>query len=101
MVRGGGGGGGSHEIFTNRKGDQQFFCGGINNLIESFISFLPAPPPPSPCELKNDNSLSLKRCINFQYDKSYELKFLKHFLMDFDSLPRSTSGFLSDILVRE
>ena len=53
------GGGGSHEIFTNReRGDQQFFCcfqGGIKNLTESFIPFLPHPPPPR--ELKNDNSL--------------------------------------------
>ena len=39
--------GGSHEIFTNREGDQQFFCcfqGGIKNLTESFIPFLPHPP---------------------------------------------------------
>ena len=42
----GGGGGGSHEIFTERR-DQQFFCcfqGGIKNLTESFIPFLPHPP---------------------------------------------------------
>ena len=40
------------------RGDQQFFCcfqGGIKNLTESFIPFLPHPPPPR--ELKNDNSL--------------------------------------------
>ena len=29
--------------------------GGIKNLTESFIPFLPHPPP---CELKNDNSLT-------------------------------------------
>ena len=39
------------------RGGQQFFCcfqggGGIKNLTESFIPFLPPPPP----ELKNDNS---------------------------------------------
>ena len=41
------------------RGDQQFFCcfqGGIKNLIEPFIPFLPHPPR----ELKNDHSLSLK-----------------------------------------
>ena len=51
-------GGGSHKIFTNREGDQQFFCcfqGGIKNLAESFNPSLPHPPPPR--ELKNDNSL--------------------------------------------
>ena len=49
-------GGSSHEIFTNREGDQQIFCcfqGGIKNLTVSFIPFLPHPPR----ELKNDNSL--------------------------------------------
>ena len=49
--------GGSHEIFTNREGGPTIFLllpGGIKNLTESFIPFLPHPPPR---ELKNDNSL--------------------------------------------
>ena len=50
--------GGSHEIFTNvqRGGPTVFLLlpGGIKNLIESFIPFLPHPPPR---ELKNDYSL--------------------------------------------
>ena len=51
-------GGGDHMKFSQtERGDQQFFCcfqGGIKNLIESFIPFLPH----SPRELKNDNSLN-------------------------------------------
>ena len=51
--------GGGHMKFSQiERGDQQFFCcfqgGGIKNLTESFIPFLPHPPPR---ELKNDNSL--------------------------------------------
>ena len=41
--------GGSHEIFTNREGGSTIFLllpGGIKNLTESFIPFLPHPPPP-------------------------------------------------------
>ena len=57
-------GGGGHMKFSQiERGDQQFFCcfqGGIKNLTESFIPFLPHPPPP-PRELKNDNSL--KECM--------------------------------------
>ena len=62
-------GGGVHEIFTNREGGSTIFLlfpgginnfsavsrGGIKNLTESFIPFLPHPPPR---ELKNDNSLN-------------------------------------------
>ena len=58
-------GGGSHEIFTNREGGSTIFPlfpGGIKNLTESFIPFLPHPPPPR--ELKNDNSL---RCLLLKY----------------------------------
>ena len=58
-------GGASHEIFTNREGGPTIFLllpGGIKNLIESFIPFLPHPPPPR--ELKNDNSL--KEMDNFK-----------------------------------
>ena len=39
--------GGSHEIFTNREGGSTIFLllpGGIKNLTESFIPFLPHPP---------------------------------------------------------
>ena len=39
--------GGSHEIFTNREGGPTIFVllpGGIKNLTESFIPFLPHPP---------------------------------------------------------
>ena len=48
------------------RGDQQFFCcfqRGIKNLTESFIPFLPPPPPR---ELKNDNSLKQNRINWFQ-----------------------------------
>ena len=48
--------GGSHEISKNREGGPTIFLllpGGIKNLTESFIPFLPHPPR----ELKNDNSL--------------------------------------------
>ena len=41
--------GGSHEIFTNREGGSTIFLllpGGDQNLTESFIPFLPHPPPP-------------------------------------------------------
>ena len=64
LYYGGGGlrGGGDHtKCSQTERGDQQFFCcfqGGIKNLIESFIPFLPHPSPPR--ELKNDNSLSKK-----------------------------------------
>ena len=65
---GAGEGRGSHKIFTNRRGDQQFFCffqGGINSLMESLIPFLP-----HPRELNNDNSLEEtkhKRGKRFSY----------------------------------
>ena len=51
-----GGGGESHKIFINREGGSTIFLlfpGGIKNLTESFIPFLP-----HPRELKNDNSLN-------------------------------------------
>ena len=43
--------GGSHEIFTNREEGPTIFLllpGGIKNLTEYFIPFLPHPPPPPP-----------------------------------------------------
>ena len=56
---GGGGLRGDHMKFSQiERGDQQFFCcfqGGIKNLTESFIPFLP-----HPRELKNDNSLTFQ-----------------------------------------
>ena len=62
-------GGGHIKCSKNREGDQQFFCcfqGGIKNLTESFIPFLPpSPPPPPPRELKNDNSLNLYGMCHF------------------------------------
>ena len=58
---------GGHMKFSQiEKGNQQFFCcfqGGIKNLTESFIPFLPHPPPPR--ELKNDNSLIRQEPQNF------------------------------------
>ena len=54
--------GGSHEIFTNREGGSTIFLlfpGGIKNFTESFIPFLPHPPPP-PRELENDNSIIVR-----------------------------------------
>ena len=49
--------GGSHEIFTNREGDQQFFCcfQGGQKFYRVFHPVSTTPPPPR--ELKNDNSL--------------------------------------------
>ena len=54
--------GGSHKIFTNREGGSTIFLlfpGGIKNLTESFIPFLPH----RPRELKNDNSLRILTCL--------------------------------------
>ena len=59
---------GGHMKFSQiKRGDQQFFCcfqGGIKNLTESFIPFLPHPPR----ELKNDNSLSW---TTFNFSRSH------------------------------
>ena len=56
--------GGSHEISQIERGSTIFLLfpgGGIKNLTESFIPFLPHPPPPR--ELKNDNSLTVNKII--------------------------------------